>query len=212
MNITLILVIITGFISYKGFEDQAFFNKYKHNPYSESRNGEYYRMLTSGFLHGSWLHLLINLFVFHEFGRMVEYQFVSTYGSGIGHVLYLIFYLVAIIAADLSSYYKHKNNPGFSSIGASGAVSAILFVFIFFEPWSILLLYFVIPMPAIVGGLLYLWYSSWAANNSRDKIDHDAHFSGAIFGVLASVIFFSFYISTFFKKLLSGPDLSGLGF
>lgn len=212
MSITIILVVITGFISYKGFEYQSFFNKYMHNPYRVHHYKEYYRMLSSGFLHGSWLHLLINLFVFHEFGRLVEYKFLSKYGSLTGAILYLVFYLLAIVVSDFRSLKKHQNNPSFSSIGASGAVSAILFVYIFFEPWSILLLYFVIPMPAIIGGILYLWYSSYAAKNMQDRIDHDAHFAGAIFGFLAALILFSDSVQIFLSKLLQGPDFAGIGF
>jgi len=183
-----------------------------HNPYRVHHYKEYYRMLSSGFLHGSWLHLLINLFVFHEFGRLVEYKFLSKYGSLTGAILYLVFYLLAIVVSDFRSLKKHQNNPSFSSIGASGAVSAILFVYIFFEPWSILLLYFVIPMPAIIGGILYLWYSSYAAKNMQDRIDHDAHFAGAIFGFLAALILFSDSVQIFLSKLLQGPDFAGIGF
>ena len=184
-NITLIIMVITALISYKAFNDQAFFNQLKHFPYAEKRNKEWYRMLTSGFLHGGWAHLIINMYVLLEFGGLVERFFVNSVGELWGRLLFVIMYITTIIAADIPTYLKHKDNPSFASIGASGAVSGIVFIFILLYPMSGMgILFIPIRFPAIVFGILYLVYSSWASRNQRGIIDHDAHFYGAIWGML----------------------------
>jgi len=205
ISATLCIVIITGLVSYQGFNDREFFERFKHSPYIEDRNSELYRMLTSGFLHGSWTHLIVNMYVLHEFGQIVEKYFVREYGLVPGIMLYLLFYLVAIVVADLPTYKKHKNDPSFASIGASGATSAILFLYIFFQPWSWLGLFFVIPVPAFLLGVGYLWYTTWAAKNSNDNIDHSAHFSGAVYGFVLGFVLFASRIPEFVNEILAGP-------
>lgn len=202
MSITIIIVLITGFISYQGFNNRSFFDSFKHSPYIENQAGEYYRMLSSGFLHGSWTHLIINLYVLYEFGSFVENAFIAKYGQMAGSLVYLLFYLSALIAADIPTFNKQKDNPSFSSIGASGAVSSILFVYIFFQPWAVLLIYFILPMPAILAGIAYLIYTTWAAKNSNDNIDHSAHFSGAIYGLIMSGLLFHQRIPGFFQDII----------
>lgn len=182
MSLTLIIVIITVVISYMGFQDRNLFNKLKHYPVAEHDNKEWYRLLTCGFLHGSWLHLGINMYVFYEFGQWVEQYYLAMFGDLKGRILYLIMYLAIIVLANVPTYIKYKNNPSYAAIGASGAVSGILFIFILFQPWSMLGLFFIIPIPAIVFAVLYIVYSSWASKNQRDLIDHSAHLYGALWG------------------------------
>lgn len=204
MSITLIIVGITVLISYFALENQGLSQQLRHSPYIESRNKEYWRMLTSGFIHGSWIHLGINMFVLYSFGREVEFQFLDYFGDTMGRINFLLLYLLAIIFADIPTFFKHKNNPHFASVGASGAVSAVLFVSILFDPWSTILLYAVIPIPAILGGVGYLIYSSWASKNSRDNIDHDAHFWGAVFGVLFAIALKPLFAIQFADRLING--------
>lgn len=205
ISITLVIIIISGILSYRGFNDRSFFEKWKHFPYAESRQKDYLRMLSSGFLHGSWLHLIINMYILWGFGQTVEREFVYLFGDITGRILFLLMYLLTIVAADIPTYLKHKDNPGFASIGASGAVSGVLFIFILFYPWAGLQFIFLpgINIPAIIIGALYLVYSHWASRNSNDMIDHDAHFYGALFGMLFIICFKPNILLHFFNEIAS---------
>ncbi|RMG78675.1 MAG: rhomboid family intramembrane serine protease [Bacteroidetes bacterium] len=203
MSVTLLIIILSVIVSYMCFNNPALFHQLKHNPYIEHRNKEYFRMLTAGFVHGNWTHLLINMFVLYQFGEYVEGQFDRLFGSLMGRVNYLLLYLLTIIFADAMTFVKHKNNPHFSSVGASGGVSGVLFVYVLFQPWSWLLLFFVIPIPAIVAAVLYLIYSSWASKNSPGIIDHDAHFYGAVFGFAFALLLKPALFSGFLERLVN---------
>lgn len=204
MSVTIIIIAITCLISIPAFKNRRLFDQLKHHPYTEKREKEYYRWLTSGFLHGSEMHLGINMFVLYQFGTTVENEFQGIFGSTTGAVLFLVMYLLTIVLADAPTYFKHQDNPRYAAIGASGGVSGILMSYVLFDPWAMLGLYFVIPMPAIVFAVLYLWYESWAAKNSKDNIGHDAHFWGAIAGIVITLIFKPSIYMGFVSKLLHG--------
>ena len=171
----------------------------------EKREKQWYRMLTSGFLHANWIHLAINMFVLYQFGGIVENLFIAPFGEVMGRVNYILLYSLTIIAADLPTYYKHKNNPQFASIGASGAVSGIVFVYILFYPWAKLYLWAVIPIYGIIAGIAFLWYSSYASKQNRDFIDHEAHFYGAVFGFLFTIALKPSLALLFFDRLTDLP-------
>ncbi len=202
MSVTLILVIITCVISIACFNNKNLFDQLKHYPIAESRNGQYYRWLTSGFVHGDFMHLFINMFVLHEFGRSVENYLVHHFDKTGGSILYLATYLLIIIMGDVPTYYKHKDNAYFASVGASGGVSGIIFIFILLNPWNMLGLYMIIPVPAIIFGVLYLWYSTWASKNQNSNIDHEAHFYGAVAGILIAIVSRPMIIQEFVDKLI----------
>ncbi len=204
MSITLVLVIITSLISYQALNDASLLYRLQHSPYQEAQRGEYYRFITSGFVHGSFPHLLINMFVFWQFGQIVENYFLQLFGELMGRINYVLLYFLTIIVGDLPTFFQHRNNPSFASVGASGAVSGILFAFILFNPWSTLLLFFVIPCPAIVAAVLYLVYSSWASRNQNDRIDHDAHLYGAVFGMLFTILLKPSVFNIFLQELVEG--------
>lgn len=189
MLVTYIIIGATALFSYLGFENRELFHRYKHWPYAEERRGEYLRWLTGGFLHADWMHLIFNMLTLFFFGRIVEDWFVDTFPGLVGPLFYLAFYLLAIMAASSATYYRHRHNPSFASIGASGAVAAILFAAILLEPTANLYLYFALPIPGFIFGIIYLWYSSYAANNLNDNIDHLAHFYGAVFGFIFPLVF-----------------------
>jgi membrane associated rhomboid family serine protease len=178
-------------------------HKLAHYPYGENRQNEFYRMVTAGFVHGDMFHLFVNMFVLYGFGEYIEAQFKAIHGQTAGMVVFAAFYVFTIILANLPTYIKNKDNPRYSSIGASGATSAIVFSFIVFSPWAILELYFFLPIPAIVFGVLYLWYSNWASRKQGDLIDHDAHFYGAIAGFLFTILMKKELIFHFFNELTS---------
>lgn len=188
MSVSLILVIITVAVSYFAFKDQSLFLKLAHWPYEEKRSKSYYRLLTSGFVHGGWLHLLINMFVLWHFGELIEGIFVQFFGSTLGPLLYLVVYLATIVCASLPNTFKRQDDQSYMSVGASGGVSGIVFIFILFYPWQYLYLYGILPIPSIIAGVLYLWYSSYASKRGTDRIDHDAHFYGALFGMLFMIL------------------------
>ena len=118
ISITLIIIIVTGLISYRAFNDPNTFHSLKHYPIAEHRNKEYHRLISSGFVHGSWLHLLINLFVLYMFGEQVEAIYLGIFGELKGRLLYLLMYLITIAVADLPTYFKHANNPNYAAVGA----------------------------------------------------------------------------------------------
>lgn len=184
MSITLIIIILTGLVSYQALNDRSMVEKLKHYPYLTARNGEYHRLLTGGFVHGSMTHLLINMFVLYSFGEYVEYAFLRDFGEMQGRLFYLLLYLGAVVVANMGTFLGQKDNPNFASVGASGATSAVMLAFVIYNPWAMLGIFFVIPCPAIIAAVLYLVYSSWASKNSNDMIDHAAHFYGAVFGIL----------------------------
>lgn len=188
MSITLIIIIFTCIISIQAFNRMDIFEKLKHHPYTELRQKEYYRWLTSGFLHADYVHLFINMFVLWQFGSVVEREYQVEFGSSVGMFLFLLMYLSAIVFADLPTFRKHQNDPMYAAVGASGAVSAVLFTYILYYPWAQLSLYGIIPFRAIVGGVAYLIYEQWASNNAKDNIGHDAHFAGAIYGMMFTVL------------------------
>ena len=188
MSVTLIIIIFTCIISIQAFSRMDIFEKLKHHPYTELRQKEYYRWLTSGFLHADYVHLGINMFVLWQFGTVVEREYQVEFGSNVGMFLFLLMYLSAIVFADLPTFRKHQNDPMYAAVGASGAVSAVLFTYILYYPWAQLSLYGIIPFRAIVGGVAYLIYEQWASSNAKDNIGHDAHFAGAIYGMLFTVL------------------------
>jgi membrane associated rhomboid family serine protease len=203
MSITLIIIIFTCLLSYSCFENTTLFNKLCHYPYEEHRDKEYLRLLTSGFLHGSWMHLGINMFVLYQFGSYVEDVFrLQLFGDLWGAIFYLAIYLLVIIIADIPTFLKHKNNASFRSVGASGAVSGLVFITILFQPWSKIYLYAVIPIYNILAGFLYLGYSYYASKNSDDNIDHEAHYYGALAGMALTIALKPDVFTIFIQKLL----------
>jgi len=201
ISITLIIIIFTALISYQGFNRYDFIDKMKHSPVREVRGNEYYRLLTSGFVHADWTHLLVNMFVLYSFGEYIESTIVAWFGN-LGKIIYVLLYILNIILANIPTLIRHRDNPSFASIGASGAVSGIVFIFILFQPWAILSLFFVIPVPAIIAGIGYLIYSTWAANKGHGNLDHSAHFAGAIAGMMMISILNFEILPDFLRKLV----------
>ena len=205
LSITLIIVVATSLLSISLFNRPDAMQKLMHWPYREVRSAEWYRLLTCGFVHSGWLHLLINMFVLYEFGRMVEIRFAELFGPSTGQILYITFYLTAIVAANIPTLVRNRDNSQYAGVGASGAVSGIVFIYIMFYPWQLLWLYAILPIPAIVAGIAYLWYSSWASKNRSDRIDHLAHFYGAVYGVVFMSAFKPQVLMEFLQKAVDIP-------
>ena len=157
-------------------------------------------MLSYGFVHADMVHLLINMFVLWSFGGALIYYFNMIF-SGNGVVLFLLLYFTAIPISAIFSVKKNKNNPDYNAVGASGAVSAIVYAVIFINPYSILR-FWGIPIPGIVFGIIYLIYSYIMAKRNVDNVGHDAHFWGAVYGFVFPCIFMPSLFTNFLRQLL----------
>jgi membrane associated rhomboid family serine protease len=177
------LIISIALISIMAFNNRNLFEQCKHYPYLEKRQGSYYRWFTCGFLHGDWMHLLLNLFVLWQFGFAIESIYKANFGFLTGGLIFLVVYILILVLSNIPTYYKHKNNPSYASIGASGAISGILFIYVLYYPFRLLYLFGIVPLPGVAMAILYLVYSRWASKNSADHIDHDAHYYGAVIGL-----------------------------
>jgi len=203
---TLIIVAITAIISILAFNREGLFYKLMMNPYQVHHRKEYYRLFTHGFLHADWVHLIINMLVLFSFGSAVERYFGSLESNGMiqnSSLMFLVLYLSGIIISSLSTQFKHKNNPQYNSVGASGAVSAVLFTSIFFAPFQKVLFYAVIPIPGIIFGVLYLVYSQYMTRKNSDNINHDAHFVGAVYGLIFPILLEPSLFSRFINEIMS---------
>ncbi len=185
ISITLILVIMTSLISYQALNNPAMMQQLVFRPALVKQNGEFYRFLTSGFVHGSWMHLGINMFVLYQFGEFAESLFVFLYGTAIGRIVYVLFYLSAIVVSSIPTYFRYQDNFSYGAVGASGATSALVFAFILYNPWQWFLFP---PLPALLLGIGYLFYSNYMDKQGTDNIGHNAHFWGAIFGLVFTIV------------------------
>jgi len=203
---TILLIVITSAISILAFNNRDISDKLQLNPYAVVHKKEWHRILSHGFIHADWVHLFINMFVLYSFGSAVESIFDQLAAEGIikSSVLsFVILYFVSMIFATVTSIKNHKDDPWYNSVGASGAVSAVVFTSIFFQPLGKLYFYAVIPIPGIVFGVLYLAYSQYMSKKSKDNINHDAHFIGAVFGFLFPLILEPKLINVFLGQLFN---------
>jgi membrane associated rhomboid family serine protease len=202
---TYILIAFTALVSIPAFHNQDLFLKLLFSPYQVYHRRQFYRLLTHGFLHANWTHLIVNMLVLFFFGPYVENYLKMILGPEMQpwyRLIYLLFYFAAIIVSSLVSLFKHKNNVWYNAVGASGAVSAILFFFIFFKPWELIYFYGIIPVPGIIMGLLYLMYSHFMSKREADNINHDAHITGALFGFIFPLLLDYKLIHYFISELL----------
>lgn len=181
--LTLLIIAATVLASWLAFNNAKLLERLILWPPAISRRHQYDRLVTHGFIHADFQHLLFNMITLYFFGRAVEQWFVPY----IGQVGFVLFYLSAIVVAILPTYLKHRNDANYRSLGASGAVSAVLFTFILVQPWSLIIV-FVLPVPAIVYGVLYVGYSIWMDRQGRDNINHSAHLWGAGYGILFTLM------------------------
>lgn len=180
-TVTLLLIGITVVVSYSAFNNNELLNKCMFYPVAIKQRNEWWRFFTHGFVHADLTHLLFNMLTLYFFGPIVETIFGGLFGNPF---IYPLFYILALFSSSVPSFEKYKANSSYMALGASGAVSAVLFATILFDPWQTLRLYFAIPIPAIVFGVLYIWYSSYMSKHGRDNIGHDAHLWGAVFGLI----------------------------
>jgi membrane associated rhomboid family serine protease len=176
------------------------------NPPVVKRDRSFYRFILAGFLHAGLIHLVFNMITLYSFGPIIEEVFVYIFGNKYGPVSYFVFYLLAIIISDIPYYFKHQNDKqDRHSLGASGAVSAVIFIAILFYPTSKLAFFF-IPMPAFVFGILYLIYTSYETLRDTPMaagINHSAHLWGAIFGIFTAIVLVPGVVPHFTEAVLN---------
>jgi len=200
MSITIVIIAITVIVSLVAFSNDELLNKLIFYPACMNTPGEYYRFVTAGLIHADFIHLFFNMYVLYIFGENVEYVYTSFIGKP---YLFGVLYFFALIAASLPAFAKHRNNYYYRALGASGAVAAVLFSFVYYAPWTMLYLFGIVPIPAIVFAVIYLVYSAYAAKKGQDNIGHDAHFWGAVFGFVFTLIFDPSHGQVFIQQVLN---------
>lgn len=188
ITITLVIIVITCLVSVPAFYNQNIKNELIFYPPAISEQNQWYRFLTCGLIHADVPHLFFNMYTLYMFGDAVEGSFAGIFGAE-GKLLYILMYVTALVACLLPTYFKHKDNPYYSSLGASGAIAAVVFAFIFLNPSvSMYLLFLPIPLPAFIFGVLYLVITSYLARRGGSGINHSAHLWGSLYGIFFLLI------------------------
>jgi membrane associated rhomboid family serine protease len=200
LNITYIIIGITVVISFYAFNNTNVLRGFIHNPYLINTRGQYYRFVTSGFIHRDHIHLILNMVTLYFFGGAIEHVFGILFGSA-GGLYFIALYLMAIVVSDVPTYFKNRNNPGYNSLGASGGVAAIVFAFILLLPMERICLYFALCMPGFILGTLYVGYSYYMGRKANDGINHDAHLYGALFGLIFCAVFYPESLPRFIEQV-----------
>ena len=199
MIATIILILLNVAASIYAWNNEAIYRKWMMNPFRIYHDNQYYRFITSGFIHKDWVHLFFNMFALFSFGMALEYHLSKLVG-GIALFCFYGIYVTALIVSDIPTYFKNKYNEYYNSLGASGAVAAIIFACIIIKPLNNIYLYG-IPVPGVIFGLLYLGYSYYSAKRNLGNVSHDAHFYGAAFGMVAIIIIHPPLFMKFFEQL-----------
>ncbi len=200
LSITTILIIITVAASLFAWNKPEILQRWMFNPHAVQTRREYHRFLTSGFIHQDYLHLFFNMFTLYFFGSMIEQIYGYIFGD-LGGVIYVVMYLVAIVVADFSTYKKHKDHPNYNSLGASGGVAAVVFSAILYDPTNNIYLFAIIPIPGFILGILFLMYSFQRSKQTGDRINHDAHLWGALFGVAFTIVLNPAVVTRFIQEI-----------
>jgi membrane associated rhomboid family serine protease len=182
-----LIIAITVIVSLIAFNRRDIFDKLRFSPYTIKHDNQGWRFVSYALLHAGWVHLFVNMFVLYSFGEVVMANFEYLFG-GRGVLYFILLYIGGIIFSVLVDFGKHKDNPYYTAVGASGAVAAVVFSSIILMPTARLYLFFIpIPIPAAVFGILYLVYSAYQARRGYDNIGHNAHFWGAVFGIVLTI-------------------------
>jgi len=201
--ITYIIIAITILVSITTMDNYALKNKLMFNAYQIKQRKEWYRFFSSGFIHADFMHLAFNMFSLYMFGRGVEsmYSFEEVFGAK-GPLFFILLYVGGLALSSLYSYEKHKNDIYYNALGASGAVSAVVFAFIVLSPTSSLgFLFLPFPIPAYLFGLIFLAVEYYLGKRGQSNIGHDAHFWGAVYGVVFTIILKPSLIQLFIDQI-----------
>lgn len=215
-SFTILLIIITSIVSVYSFSNPSTLNKFLLNPFNVVNDKQFYRVFSHMFIHADWVHLFFNMYVLYVFGTTIEDVFTSEefmyhlfpeiifWGVNKGYFHFIVLYFGGGLAASISSIIKYQNNPSYSSLGASGAVSAIVFSYMFLFPTQKLTLIIIpfFPLPAFVFGILFLSYEYLMDKYAkRTRVAHDAHFWGAIFGLIYTIVISPKFLFYFWNRV-----------
>ncbi len=201
MILTIVIIAITVLVSISAFNNAELFSRLKFNAYFIKHSGEKWRFFSYALIHSGWMHLIINMYVLYSFGDVVEQFFSMRFGS-IGYLYYVLLYTGGILFSTLYDFGKHKDDVYYNAVGASGAVAAVVFASILVYPvGSIYLFPIPFPLPSWVFGIAYLIYSAYMGKKGVDNIGHNAHFWGAIYGIILTVILVPKVIPNFFASI-----------
>lgn len=203
MTMTLAIIGFTVVVSLLALNDRRVFDNLLFEPYRMQVQRDWFRFITHGFVHANIPHLAINMFVLWWSGTAVEQELAARHGSSA--LYFIVLYLGGLVLSSLPGYYKHRNDPNYRAVGASGATSAVLFAFILLKPSSrlqLLIWPFGDGMPAWAFGLLYLGYEWYLSKRGRDGIAHDAHYFGALFGIAFTALLDRHVVPDFFHAVL----------
>ncbi|MBD8873057.1 rhomboid family intramembrane serine protease [Rhodanobacter sp. DHB23] len=197
MPITLIILAITCVVSFMAFKNGRLMDDLILWPPAISRRREYHRLVTYGLVHADFNHLLFNMITLFFFGRQME----RFYTLEMGAFGFALFYIGALVVSILPTYFQNRDNPNYRSLGASGAVSAVLFASILLQPWSKIYLYFALGIPAIIYAVLYITYSIYMDKRGQGNVNHSAHLWGAAYGVAFTLLVEPQVLSSFLGQL-----------
>lgn len=206
--VNIIIVIATCAVSLIYMQNQEYKARYMFNAYAIRHRGQWYRFFSGAFLHADLAHLLFNMLALYSFGQFVEDGFrqETLFGPRFGSLMYAVMYVTAIPVSSLFSFFKHQHNPRYNALGASGAVSAVVYTAILFQPLGEVQFFFV-PIRSWIFGILYLIVSWVMARRNVGNIGHDAHFFGSVYGLIFPLIFFPWLGERFVQMLLGSFHL-----
>ena len=188
--VTIIIIAITSIVSYLAFNNSSLVNNYIFYP-PAIKDRQWYRFITYGFLHADFSHLIFNMFALYLFGTAIELVFKDTFGNTAGIILFILLYIAGLIFSILPTYFKEKDNDFYRSLGASGAVSAIVFAYILVYPMNFMGIMFIpVFLPAFIFGIIYVIISIYLDNKQNGNINHSAHIAGGAFGIVFMFVVF----------------------
>ena len=203
---TYILIFITAIVSIAAFNNRQLFDRLAFVRYRVVHRREWYRAVSYGFGHGDYMHLLVHMLVLLSFGQFLEQLFKAYQQAGTifsGYLSYGLLYFGGLLFSVLPDLVRRRNDPQYASIGASGAVSAVIFTSIFFNPWSKIYFFGILPIPGILFGILYVGYEQYMSRRPGDHINHNAHLFGALFGFVFPLLMEPSLWHVFVKNLTS---------
>jgi len=199
---TIPIIGITAIISLLAFQNKLFFDKMKFNAWEIHHRKEWHRFISYGLIHADWIHLLVNMFVMYSFGKIVEEIFQYNFQYK-GYIYFILLYAGGIAFSAIWDFGKHKDDIYYNAVGASGAVSAVIFSSIILFPSGKIFLFMIpVGIPAPIFGLLYLIYSAYMAKKGTSNIGHSAHFWGAVFGIIFTIAVKPEFLTRFLEQLL----------